>query len=358
LATFTYSCTTEPHYTINGTIDGISEGTVKLSYYSPDDGFDLIDTTELVDGKFTFTGKVDFPDRYYLFVKGKGSFNFFLENSEITINAHIDTLWDSEIIGSVIQDDYDFFDRLRTDNSKKLKPINEEISAAKEKGDNELVAELEKKIKTRIDEYIKMTTDFLKELPASFASPYILNYIASKLDVVELESCLDGFDEVLDSIPRIILLRERVEILKRVGIGQPAPDFTLNDTVGNPVTLSSLFGNYLLIEFWFASCSPCRAENPNLISLYNDYHDKGFEIIGVSTDGERGNDKKKWLKAIEEDSLPWINVVTNRGLGDVSDLYGVRVFPDNFLLDKNGIIIAMDIYGEELRKKISELLDH
>ena len=128
----------------------------------------------------------------------------------------------------------------------------------------------------------------------------------------------------------------------------------MNDTEGNPVTLSSLYGKgYLLVDFWASWCGPCRGENPNVVAAYNKYHAKGFEILGVSYD----DNKDKWLKAIEEDKLPWIHVSDLKGWGNMTaKLYSISGIPANVLLDKEGKIIAKNLRGAALEEKLAELL--
>ena len=138
------------------------------------------------------------------------------------------------------------------------------------------------------------------------------------------------------------------------GIGQKAPDFTLNDVNGNPISLSSKIGSkLLLIDFWAAWCSPCRIENPNLVRVFNEFKSKGFDIFGVSLDRTR----EEWIKAIADDKLTWTHVSDLQyGSSAVVKLYGIAGIPSNFLLDQNGIIIAKNIRGEELYNKVREFL--
>ncbi len=109
----------------------------------------------------------------------------------------------------------------------------------------------------------------------------------------------------------------------------------------------------MLIDFWASWCGPCRRENPNVVSVYHQYHDKGFNILGVSLD----DTKSDWLQAIKKDGLNWTQVSGLKGWKeDVADLYGVKAIPMNFLLDKNGIIIAKGLRGDDLAKKLTEIL--
>ena len=135
-------------------------------------------------------------------------------------------------------------------------------------------------------------------------------------------------------------------------MGTIAPDFTMNNPEGKPIQLSSLRGKVVMIDFWASWCGPCRQENPNVVRLYQQYHEKGFEIIGVSLD----RTKEDWVKAIQDDKLTWIHVSDLQYWQNAAALlYSVKLIPQSYLLDKEGKIIAKGLRNEQLDKKLKEL---
>ncbi|WP_235998307.1 TlpA disulfide reductase family protein [Hymenobacter sp. BT559] len=160
----------------------------------------------------------------------------------------------------------------------------------------------------------------------------------------------------LRATPQGQRIAEKIKLLERVAIGATAPDFTQNTPDGKPLTLSSLRGQYVLVDFWASWCGPCRQENPNVVKAYTAYKDKGFTVLGVSLDRENG--REAWLKAIEKDGLAWHQVSDLKfWQNDVAKEYGVQAIPQNFLLDPSGKIVAVNLRGDKLQTTLSQLLN-
>jgi len=137
--------------------------------------------------------------------------------------------------------------------------------------------------------------------------------------------------------------------------GDPAPEITLPDYKGNEKKLSSLKGKIVLLDFWASWCQPCRKFNPGLVAIYSKFKNRGFEIFQVSLD----QTKDSWLKAIENDNLKWDNHVSDLKYWNspVVSTYHISGIPANFLIDKNGIIVAKNLSYDILEKEILKLLD-
>ncbi|MRG45042.1 redoxin domain-containing protein [Chitinophaga sp. SYP-B3965] len=152
-------------------------------------------------------------------------------------------------------------------------------------------------------------------------------------------------------------MRFSIRTERLTGIGKTAPDFTQNDTLGKPVSLKDFRGKYVLVDFWASWCAPCRRENPNVVKAFNQYKDKGFTVLGVSLD--QAGKKDAWLKAIHDDGLTWTHVSDLKYWNNaVAKLYDVKAVPVNFLVGPDGSILAKNLRGDALHKKLAELLQH
>ncbi|WP_220417335.1 TlpA disulfide reductase family protein [Dyadobacter frigoris] len=294
----------------------VESGFVYLQKFE-DKIFHSIDSVTIQKGKFSFKSPVIVPELYGLTIDSKKTpLYVFLENTN-AVKVTLDTASNyknSVVSGSPGQDLFEKY--------KKTPDV-------------------------KIDEFIKQN-------PSSVVSAYVLyRNFAYRLTPEEINQNIHLLSPSLQSTPYVNTLRKLITTLDKVSLGKQAIDFTATDPQGKFVKLSDHFGKYLLIDFWAAWCGPCRKENPNLVNAYQKYKDKGFEVFGVSLD----KSKENWLRAIEKDGLVWIQVSDLKYWhSEPAELYGVRAIPANFLLDPTGKIIGKNLRGEELHKKLEELL--
>ncbi len=195
---------------------------------------------------------------------------------------------------------------------------------------------------------------FLVKNNNSFIAPYILYNNRYNYELNELEDFVNNF-KIKEETVYSQLLNDYVAKLQRVDVGQPYLDFTQETPEGDLLSLSELVGKskLLLVDFWASWCGPCRAENPNVVAVYKDFHEKGFDVLGVSLDMKKEN----WIKAIEDDGLIWHNISDLKYWNNAAAKdYAISSIPSNILLDENGIIIDKNLRGEDLRNKVEEIL--
>jgi peroxiredoxin len=203
-------------------------------------------------------------------------------------------------------------------------------------------------------EMTELQKQFIRDNPASYFTPALIRSLSGDMNAQEIEESIAALDTNVAKVPVIQELKIRAAALKAVSVGQKAPDFTLNDVDGNPVSLSSKIGSkLLLVDFWAAWCGPCRQENPNVVKVYKEFNTKGFDVFGVSLD----QSKDDWVKAIADDKLTWTHVSDLQYWNNAAaKLYAVNSIPANFLLDETGTIIARNLREEDLYNKVKEIL--
>ncbi|MES2730130.1 MAG: TlpA disulfide reductase family protein [Bacteroidota bacterium] len=348
---------------IKGKVKFPGEGMVVLQKME-NTGIKGIDSVKLgPNNSFEFKGKISEPGFYSINLFKKQNIILVLdkgEQLEITADGNAEK-GAFTVKGSKGSDYLVQINRLKDDFEAKAAQLTTEYTAANEKQD----AATQQKIKDQFMGMKKTNVEAVKklidEMGTSIASLYATNFLnpEEEADMQFLSKLAKRFEKeaahsayAKDFVNQIKDLEKKMALSP--SIGKQAPEITLNNVDGKQVSLSSLRGKYVLIDFWASWCSPCRQENPNVVRMYNKFKGKDFEILGVSLD----QDKAKWLAAIEKDKLTWMHVSDLKGWQSAGgQAYQVQSIPATFLIDKTGKIIAKNLRGEELERKMEEVLN-
>jgi len=369
-----FSCKQEPKidgYVINGTAKDIYNGIRVYLQSSNEQGRPVdIDTAIVMDEKFRFEGKLENPEMLYIKVNNvTGNMPIILENAVVSVDINSQNILQSEVTGSKSHDDYLAFIEGRNEIQMDVQSLSVKLDEAKFLKDQPNIEHYTEELNKALDKNANFAADFVKSHPESYVSLFIVDAQTNLRDV-DLELYQNAFNSLSNELKsseygknvqtKMDQVREFQEKSQRLAIGQKAPDFTAPDPNGKSVSLYDIKGKVTIIDFWAAWCGPCRRENPNVVKVYEQFQDKGLEIIGISLDGTptQPDAKAAWLKAIEDDQLTWHHVSSLQYFNDpVAKLYDINAIPATFIIDEEGTIVAKNLRGIALERKIAELLN-
>ena len=337
LALGLFACTSKPKTeTFNINVD--LANTESQTIYLQKNG-QVLDSAKLENWKATFATPVcNDNEMYGLMLKGwRRPFMFFTDNSEVLVEGDAQNPNAIQVKGSASHDRLTAFTQ----------------------GYNELEAKMEADStmsQDDKDEILKMYCfDYVWENPTDPVAHYVMYRYKWAFGPCEMRTMIDNIRHADSTIntTNLKLVEDYVEKIERVQAGQPMVDFTQNDAEGNPITLSELAKDkLLLIDFWASWCPDCRKANPDVVAAYQKFHDQGFDVLGVSFD----TNKEAWLAAIEKDGLTWTHVSDLQGWGNAAGaLYSIAFIPQNALI-KDGMIVARNLEGEALMEEVERQL--
>lgn len=338
-------------YDIRGAIPANHKATKAVMSYPPDDkgGEYAADTTAITDGKFRFKGTIGRPQLAELNLiiprpageprqrsqdgeEGNNMKNVGLFYLDGTIDVTFDTAGMASYRGGGKEQEAWMF-------------YSAEAAARSKEGG----------AAGGMRFYEELVADMVKRFPDAYASVDLMDlFTQSSIQPGLVGPMYNTLSKRMQQSEKVLRWKPRLDQAIQATSGTvTAPVFTINDAEGNPVSLASYKGSYVLVDFWASWCVPCRAENPNVLAAYEQFRDKGFKVLGVSLD----DNKDRWLKAIAEDKLPWKQVCDFKAFkSEVKELYDITSIPANVLVDPNGKIVGKDLRGEDLHQRLAEVI--
>jgi len=346
-------------YKLEGTAPGFKDGTTIFVYELEDNRTKVVDTITIENEKFS--AKYPKPETSALRFLKAGNLNqnilFFPGKENLQATLYKDSIAASFVSGGSQNLAYrEYVKKVKDLNAKKVE-ISNKFKQARKEQDNLLASQLQLENVALDNEQIAYQKEFVKKNNNSIFSVMLISEMVNKKDLSAKEASviLENLDPEIAETVLAKDLKTALKNLKQTDIGGQAPSFEAPTPEGDMLSLEQTLGKYTIVDFWASWCKPCRMENPNVVRVYEKYHDKGLNIVSVSLDRE--NQKERWLQAIEADNMDWYHVSNLKFWQDpIAQLYGVRAIPETFLLDENGVIIDKNLRGAALERRIAELL--
>lgn len=346
-------------YKLDGNAVGFADGTEIFVYTLENKQPKVIDTLKVTQGKFSasYPKSEDINLNFLRINEVNGSVLFFPENEDMAVTIYKDSIQASRVIGGKQNEAYSEFITKMTVFNKRKQESMERFREARQLNDTAAIAQVQSENLNLVGEETEYKKQFLKDNNKSLFSVMLISEMISRKEITPAEASafIENLDPKVGKSEIVQELKTNLDTLKKAEVGSAAPNFSAPTPTGETMSLKDAMGKYTIIDFWASWCKPCRMENPNVVAVYNKYHDKGLNIISVSLD--KAEQKDKWIQAIKDDKMDWYHVSNLQFWQDpIAQQYNVRSIPATFLLDENGIIIDKDLRGAALEAKIATLL--
>ncbi len=346
---------------LTATTLNVEDGTqVYLSVLGDKGSPEVIDTVSVNQNKFTIDlPTVDFQTLNFLRIENvQGNMLFINENEDLTAKVYKDSLRASKVNGGENNEVFNDYVAVLEEGANKMRALTQKYSNPEMLKDPKVMQEARAEQGKIQDESMQERKKIIENNPNSLVSILALSDMANAKSIPsnELKDLYAGLSDNVKSTSLGQQIKEALDKASATAVGSKAPSFSGPNPEGEEIALEDVMGKITIVDFWASWCKPCRIENPNIVKLYNKYHDKGLNIIGVSLD--KNNAKDKWIKAIEDDGLTWPQIShLQYWKGPIAAQYGIRSIPATYILDENGVIVAKDLRGDALENKVKELLE-
>jgi peroxiredoxin len=333
-----------------GELEGIENGTwINLVLNDK-----TIDSTQIFDNSFSFKGSLDHPKDFNLYIKDSRNYaQIWLEPKTITFKAKNEEFSKAKITGSNTQNEQKILRSSQKDYRNRRDSLTTIYRDPKVSDSLKKVASDE--LQKIYDSHTLIEQDFIKNNPKSYVSAFLVDFYSTTFGRTKTTELYNTLSDSLKSSSYGKNINRYLELNKDLKIGDKYVNFAMTNENGEMINLSDFNGKLILLDFWASWCGPCIEEYPALKKAYSEFNENNFEIVGLSQD----QSKDRWLKAIEKNELNWVNLWNEKGNNaDPYLIYGINGIPDNFLINKKGIIVARNLRGEKLMSKIKEELDN